>query len=1851
MKKYLLFIISMLCVSIGAWAQNSGNFGTTSTWEVKPGSTMVITLGDGDRLQTLINSWTEDNTTTLPTEVQNAKVIKLVGNLTNEDYSALGSFTSITSFDFSDATLAQGFWGGISNNSTTVVLPKSVTDARSYYTNTIAQEAPSNNPYQIKHIFAYKNATEITCYLTGGGSTDVSRLFCGTDDKTTISDANYTNYINGVKTLNIEHITKGQRVTLNTELVSSINTAWESIETINCVNATAPDNSNFTIANVHAKTINLSGLNAKNGFIKLADAGDAQSLVTEFVLTGAKVQKISVYNQDQLEVLNITDIVLEDGGVVDVTGAGNGQLVIHVSDNTVSITPKSGENGTSYTISDPLRNAYTYSDFIQDVNNSTYNMALHEPDATDKLCYWYVSDQTATDAVVTIDLNSRIGELSNILTEIGNKHFEKVIINGPVSADDVTAFKDIKATILDLSGATLKSKSGETYVADNSIIKSATNAYVKFLVLPDGSTRDDVKDASNNVTSAGIVNAEALKGFTALYSAVEEHVANNERSITTYTKKEGTLQPAMVATGLASVGWTRNSRNAFYPNCNQNSNLTYATLSGNLNAYDICNSNRTVDGDGHFKWDKEADETYDRDDKRQLQGDNVEGGLAASGPILELDLEQAVFANNYDMTLSGSGANILSATTWKVIIPTSKAVTETPPYFIATNGVKEICIPSNIEVIHTHFAPSVDHVWTNKADGDFDNMEYDNGVFDGTKDKEGNLNKVTPLNGETGYTKADFNSVTNGYPCGTYTFSSNLKMIESNAFANTTPHVKDVYVLATDAPECHVDAFNTGMYVGNSGFSPNIVDGVITRDSYLNGHNWIVMLHYPRNCKTPAVQRYTDPTRKYTTASNETDGKGGVLYYPNFSEFLAAYAQGTTGYLWNAWSQEYEFGQLKQTLNIGNAAWSESIQKQANLQYEKNPKRAQNTFTSFYDVTANGAFSQPEGLVPYYNVYWDERTLSTSGTDAQHLYPQAVTDATSTHIKYMEATKDDFLNGSTIYTLNNGTYTETSQWNDGSTYYKVIQRQVTDENGKPKFETCPNGLYVKDTRYVKADDGDLVKTTTQDGYVTTNKPVEGVETYYSDEGTTAATPKVGNSNIYYQDGNKNEYNSDPVWAPTKYNGKLVTEYYNKDVNNKYTPVTPRFSSTKWYNPQKSEQEILSWSNGQFYNEIDQWYDADGNPVTIDYTFPQYSKIYKKAGDEYVCVEEQKYETGITYYQLENEQYLYLGYNKKGELPGNKLYYWGQNYQYSTGLQEVTKCQNSTDVWLPEVTTYYSDEAATTVYYSGDGATGWPGGAFSNGGFYYVIDDSKPNIVSAQGTKWKASTTYYSDAEGQTVTTDVTFDTDYYVPNYKDTYTTYDETTDAGKDRWKQEEYYRTRTNDDDASVEHYCPVMENIQFPNVKESHDYRGWHQFVLNAYAANTEEDVVPLRSYITDNDWWTICLPYDLTKKEMMLFYGDVSADENGLAHLNKTTVPQLCVLSNVIRDESRRHITLNFSDNLMEKKYTKNDKGIWVPENNGDEFIVPGDDDVVLHAGVPYLIKPVFQANATRQFDVYGGGNVNKAFSEGRIAVTDTDYPGLADKLAKAQLISGTKFRELMENNLYTVPALLPADGEGNYTGTEEAYTYNEEPFTIGTKKYVRSKAFDYTFVGSLSKGIIPPFSYFLGWNGKACFVYADYTTELFAKNKNDKTPDYQNVMYWNNNTCVICPNMLSTASGYSLGKGKHDGKVSLASTDGKEGAQWKIYNLANFTMSPILTDDIYHSSSVSSTLQASPMAMMFGMDMLNNSEGETTSIKVGGVEIMPTVKRIYSLNGQYVGDSLEGLAKGVYIVNGKKVMVK
>ena len=51
------------------------------------------------------------------------------------------------------------------------------------------------------------------------------------------------------------------------------------------------------------------------------------------------------------------------------------------------------------------------------------------------------------------------------------------------------------------------------------------------------------------------------------------------------------------------------------------------------------------------------------------------------------------------------------------------------------------------------------------------------------------------------------------------------------------------------------------------------------------------------------------------------------------------------------------------------------------------------------------------------------------------------------------------------------------------------------------------------------------------------------------------------------------------------------------------------------------------------------------------------------------------------------------------------------------------------------------------------------------------------------------------------------------------------------------------------------------------------------------------------------------------------------------------------------------------------------------------------------------------------------------------------------------------------------------------------------------------------------------------------------------------------------------------------------------------------------------------------------------------DGTTTGIEDLVVDGVKANGRVYNLNGQYVGNSLNGLQPGLYIQNGKKVVVK
>ena len=1062
------------------------------------------------------------------------------------------------------------------------------------------------------------------------------------------------------------------------------------------------------------------------------------------------------------------------------------------------------------------------------------DMTLHETEAAaggDKLVYWYADgDHTNAVATVTLDNDRSTGRtLSEIITNnsLGTSHV-KVKINGPMLAADVAALKNINATVLDLSDAT----SGETgenaktiveLLADAFGTSGALNDNTKFLIVPDESTREN------------LINATNLAGLTNIWSVVAtkpnntaKDIANNDLGngydFTSYTKVPGTLQAATVHALASSTGdYTRTpningtptSKSVYLSNISTFRDLK---ISGQVNAYDLCKST-TVDQNGHLQWNRSYTEAPIETEGYALVGQEVYGPFGACFNITSIDLEKATFESGHiaDMTLSYLN-NFSANSTRKVVIPTDPSVDEIPADFMTINGcqINSICIPYNIKKIRSRAFNTIDYIWTTSGTNDPEgsNTKLDNGAYVA-------MNSTTPEYATNWNTtkdvKADFDYV-KSYLGGSYTFSANIELIESGAFANTQPHVKDVYVLNDVAPECHVDAFNTVMYLGNGGYSPLITEGIITRDSYQNGGEWITMLHYPRQTVTPNVQRYTDPTRSYSIATGYRDGKGNMLYFPNQSEFIRAYTQGTYGYTWNAWNPTRQYGSVNngEFANVSLTSYNSGDQAKANTNFDAYTAGGDNhQYTSFYDLTSDGATSKPSStVVDYYNIYWNESSYSTSGTAAQHLYPQ---------------------------------------------------------------------------KEISTDDLDS-------------------------------------------------------------DGKITTK--------------------------------------------------------------------------------------------------------------------------------------------------------------------------------------------------------------------------------------------------------------------------------------DYRGWHQFVLNAYAANTIVDEEPYRSFINDNDWWTICPTFDMSYADIVKIFGTEGA----------STIPYVSRLLYVRREydpDNNNIIYLNFSDNLMLYKEnrpssaTTDDPLMQHGVKDADGVVTisgtVSQTDIVMKAGVPYLIKPYLPSGDKRMFRVYTTSSWGalsdelKAQANAEVKVIiDTE---LYNRMHAAANQDGGKQMNLVENGKYTVPVFFKGTAASGIT--KESAVSGFTP-TANFTGYEKSADWKYTFVGSFYQSYLPAYSYSLGKkNGKVSFLW-------------NRVMD-QNNMRWINETGIICPT-----------KAEFTSTITRASAG--EPAQWKLFTGSNNAKVSILNDDSFVVGSGSGARQ---YKMVFGSDDMSGEDvtGIHDLNDANSEMANDSSLKVYSLGGMYQGNSLNGLSKGVYIVNGKKFVVK
>lgn len=138
------------------------------------------------------------------------------------------------------------------------------------------------------------------------------------------------------------------------------------------------------------------------------------------------------------------------------------------------------------------------------------------------------------------------------------------------------------------------------------------------------------------------------------------------------------------------------------------------------------------------------------------------------------------------------------------------------------------------------------------------------------------------------------------------------------------------------------------------------------------------------------------------------------------------------------------------------------------------------------------------------------------------------------------------------------------------------------------------------------------------------------------------------------------------------------------------------------------------------------------------------------------------------------------------------------------------------------------------------------------------------------------------------------------------------------------------------------------------------GTRQFVLANADVNVdkEEDKEPEYPIsLETGKWWTLCVPFNMTKKQVLETFGEDT---------------QLCLFSAVERHTGNGHnsIVLKFTQDVLNHSTTdsdgnkyKGEDGKWLPIDDDD--IVKNDDEVVVWAHESYMIKPMKGKNSDKE----------------------------------------------------------------------------------------------------------------------------------------------------------------------------------------------------------------------------------------------------------------------------------------------
>lgn len=424
--------------------------------------------------------------------------------------------------------------------------------------------------------------------------------------------------------------------------------------------------------------------------------------------------------------------------------------------------------------------------------------------------------------------------------------------------------------------------------------------------------------------------------------------------------------------------------------------------------------------------------------------------------------------------------------------------------------------------------------------------------------------------------------------------------------------------------------------------------------------------------------------------------------------------------------------------------------------------------------------------------------------------------------------------------------------------------------------------------------------------------------------------------------------------------------------------------------------------------------------------------------------------------------------------------------------------------------------------------------------------------------------------------------------------------------WKGWKLYQ---DDKEVVSSYYDGVVED---PSKTYDRAYQGWHEFVLTENNIFVPFDPQKRYENFVEKDWYTICVPYDIKKSELLMALGVKAGSNNNVRRLKKNAdgttgtqleetaatvtedlYPDVRTLVQVKRSVNERKVTLCLSEPLVTA--TKCQDVLIPADRQGYEYTELTDPDpVVMKGGYPYLVRP-FLPDDERIKNI--GAYVVSVASQNDFT-RSTYTGGLGDTEKSA---AGTTFS-------------LPVK-----EGVETQALNKDKSLAQGSPVYVTldgSAPCMYNFVGTYLNGNVPQYGYYLGVSKSTKKHQFFRTTETTTK--------------WNQYSAII--------------KGFTTPEFTIPGGEDKTTIQ----NVRR-TFTPDPADDLIILKSESPTNAGKAMTLI--LDDSGEDDNTTTAIRdIDMDRNMDNNNKVYTIGGMLTNGS-NRLQKGIYIKNGKKHVVK